>query len=397
MRKINKNIFVFIIVLIIIGFGFISKPYAVAMIESVISFVSDTKAKGPAEAFSNLTDSVESNSTEKLSYHNTMMDINSAYNNLINTRIVEKEDETVVKMDNGYLSHIIEYATDSEIEGYVENIRNLKESTNKPLIYIMAPRKGNYSTFPSNAPNNIKSNCDRFINQLKNNSIDYLDLRVPMVEQGITEEEAFFVTDHHWKPTMGFWATNEICKKLNADYDFTYDKEKLDISNYNIKTYKDMMLGSYGRKVGTYFTNYGLDDFDVITPKFDTNLIHSDLIKNETRSGDFKEALLYPSHLDNSDVYNTEPYTTYMDSNNTIRVIKNLNADKDAKTILMVRDSYACVVTPFLSLNCKELHILDIRRNVRVESVSDYANEVNPDYILILYNGYTKKHYFDFR
>ena len=221
MKKINKNLFVFIIVFLIIGTGYLSRDYIGTMIGSAKSFLTEVKVKGPLEAFSNMTTSVDNNSVEYLSNHSKFMDINSLYNNVINTRVVKKDDETVVKMDNGYLAGEVKSIPNSSIKQYVKNIKELQNKTHTPIVYVMAPEKGYNGGIPSNAQNYIKSNCDRFINELKRNSLDYLDLRDAMNKQKISEKMAFFNTDHHWKPSTGLWATEEICKKLNMNYDFT--------------------------------------------------------------------------------------------------------------------------------------------------------------------------------
>lgn len=400
MKKINKNLFVFIIVFLIVGTGYLSRDYVGTMINSAKTFVTDTKVKGPMEAFSTFTSSVDNNSVEYLSNHSKFMDINSLYNNVINTRVVKKDDETVVKMDNGYLSGEVKSIPNSSIKQYVKNIKELQNKTHTPIVYVMAPEKGYNGGIPSNAQNYIKSNCDRFINELKRNSLDYLDLRDAMNKQKISEKMAFFNTDHHWKPSTGLWATEEICKKLNMNYDFTYSKKLIDISNYNIKKYDNYFLGSYGKKVGTYFTKYGLDDFELITPKFDTELVVNNPVKKQKKSGKFEDTIINSKSLSYDDVYDSWVYSTYSYGDNALQIIDNKKSDKNAKTILVVRDSFAGVVTPYLSLECKQLHILDLRESVigtdRIKSVSDYANKIKPDYIIILYKTVKTEECYDF-
>ena len=75
--------------------------------------------------------------------------------------------------------------------------------------------------------------------------------------------------------------------------------------------------------------------------------------------------------------------------------------NQEGKTVLVVRDSFAGVVTPFLALECKSLHVLDLRTDVigtnRVESVSEYAKEIQPDYIIILYKTVKTPECYEFR
>ncbi len=56
----------------------------------------------------------------------------------------------------------------------------------------------------------------------------------------------------------------------------------------------------------------------------------------------------------------------------------------------MVRDSFACAVSPFLALNCSELYMLDIRHHEnyvgKKVNPADYIAEIQPDYVIVLYN-----------
>ena len=60
--------------------------------------------------------------------------------------------------------------------------------------------------------------------------------------------------------------------------------------------------------------------------------------------------------------------------------------------ILLVRDSFACFVAPFLSLQAGQLHICDMRDYVFGEkfNLDDYINEINPDYVVVLFSGVYK-------
>lgn len=99
-------------------------------------------------------------------------------------------------------------------------------------------------------------------------------------------------------------------------------------------------------------------------------------------------------------MYDSWVYSTYSYGDNALQIIDNKKSDKIAKTILVVRDSFAGVVTPYLSLECKQLHILDLRESVigtdRIKSVSDYANKIKPDYIIILYKTVKTEECYDF-
>lgn len=91
------------------------------------------------------------------------------------------------------------------------------------------------------------------------------------------------------------------------------------------------------------------------------------------------------------DYYNKESYAVYNGGNRQLQIVKN-NLNPNGKKVLIVRDSFACVVTPFLSLQTSELHICDVRKHQDGEKidVEDYINRLNPDYVIVLYSGVGK-------
>ena len=376
MKKINKNIFVFIICFLIIGFGYFNLDFIGSIKNSIVHFFDNAKSNGVINSMNQFTDEVDDASTRYLSYHDQCINLNSLYMRATNTRVVEKDDETIVKMDNGMLAEEVEAISDESIDQYTNNIQKLQAETGIPVIYVMAPQKGYSGGLPSNANNYIGQNCDNFIDSLKAKNINYLDIRESMNQDKISEEDGFFATDHHWKPSTGLWATNEITQKLKNDYDFDYDGSMLDINNFKIDKYSNVFLGSEGRKSGIYFTQYGLEDFDVIYPSYTTNLTVTNPIKGTTRSGEFIDSVLNPQHLEFVTPYESWMYSTYSDGDNAVQIIEN-KLMPEGKTVLVIRDSFAGVVTPFLSLTCKSVHALDLRESVigteRVKSVSDYA------------------------
>lgn len=346
------------------------------------------------------TDEVDDMTSRKLSYHDQCVNLNSLYMRATNTRVVEKDDETIVKMDNGMLAEEVEAISDESIDQYTNNIQKLQAETGIPVIYVMAPQKGYNGGLPSNVNNFIEQNCNLFISSLRENNIDYLDLRESINQQNISIEDSFFATDHHWKPSTGLWATNEITQKLKNDYNFEYDGSVLDINNYKVDTHPRVFLGSEGRKTGIYFTKYGLEDFDVMYPSFATRLTVNNPIEGTTRKGEFIDSVLNKEHLKFDNPYESWLYSTYSDGDNAVQIIDN-ELIPEGKTVLVIRDSFAGVVTPYLSLTCKSVHALDLRESVigteRVKSVSDYAKQINPDYILIIYKTVKTEECYDFR
>lgn len=377
MKKRNYNIIVFCLSALFIMSGWISKPLLSDTKNAVLHFFDTLNI----ETF---IDEVEA-ASKNLSYKNTLIDTYSLYYRITDTKVVEKEDSTIVRMKNDYLAFDNEKLTDSDFEQMANSTLELKEVTDSlqiPFVYVMVPTKLYFEN-----DSNLYYNYESFSSKLESLDIDVLNLAEKMEEQNLSMEDYYFVTDHHWLPETGFWGTNELRKKLTEDYQLTFESQVNELDNYTLHVYEDMFLGSIGKKTGKYFTPLGLDDITMITPDFETNLTVID--DRGTTEGDFQKTLLNTSAFTSDDYYATNPYAAYSYGDFGLQVIKNHFASEDAPEIVVIRDSYACVVTPFLSLGSDTLHILDVRYWEPTESaatISEYIESVDPDCVVILYS-----------
>ena len=73
----------------------------------------------------------------------------------------------------------------------------------------------------------------------------------------------------------------------------------------------------------------------------------------------------------------------FIRGNNALTIINNKNL-KNGKKILVIQDSFANSLVPFLTQNFEEVHIIDLRSfNIKI---SNYMEENDFDNILVLYN-----------
>lgn len=386
MKKINKDVIIFILISIITICGFSKNLlYYVAL-------YSFNLVRGDYSV-NEYIDDIEKGTTKNLSYYTFLIDMNSKILNLQDVNIVKKETDTVIKLKNDYLTFATQYEDYDTIYKSVNEINKLQDicvENNAGFLYVFAPGKDYYGEYPDSVENFCVENYDRFIDGLANEKINTLNIIDEMKKDNRIWEDSFFVTDHHWTPNTGFWANNKICEKLNFDFEFEFDKQYNDLNNYDIKTYEKHFLGSQGKKSGQYFTTFPPDDIDLITPNFETNLTVTQPLKNDSRSGKFEDTVLYKEYIENKDLYLLNPYATYCGGDFRLQIIKN-NLSKNDKKVLLIRDSYACVVAPFLSLQFRETHIIDVRNfdyfygdKINVE---DYIKEQKPDYVILLFNG----------
>ena len=383
MKKFNKNSLLFVFVIIFIMFG-LSLGTIRPILGSIKNILTGSFSIEEAK------DNISTVTNEELTYHNLLMDFNSVKENFLSTKVIKKEDTIVVKSDSGSLIGQSKKIDIIEIKNVVKRIDTLKtvsENNGASFLYCAAPTKELYEIAPQNVENHSKENYDLFLSELANSNIPTINFADTINNK--TDYEPFYYTDHHWTAKSGFAANNAMITELNAQYGFEYNKELMDISNYSIEHYQNWFLGSKGKKVGTYFTWSGADDFDLITPNFKTNLTEEQPFKNQIRTGEFKDTVLYTENLE-KDYYKINTYATYSGGDFRLQIMKN-NLNPNGKKILLIRDSFACVVAPFLALQTSELHVCDVRdadyyvgEKLNME---EYIKMINPDYVLVLYTG----------
>ena len=171
-------------------------------------------------------------------------------------------------------------------------------------------------------------------------------------------EYIYYNTDHHWTTYGAYLAYCDFMESIGF--------YPIDLSNYN-SVILDEFYGSYFSKakpfniqgdILTYYEFYNLE-MDIV--------------------GDRK----YDSIYDISKAELRDKYSLFLRGNNSLTIIKNSKLQNN-KNILVIKDSFANSLVPFLTQNFEEVHVIDLRSfNCKI---SDYINENNFDNIIILYN-----------
>jgi hypothetical protein len=213
----------------------------------------------------------------------------------------------VVKLNNGYLTDLRERIDKSRYISRLKKLRELCKSRNIEFLYVMAPNKiCKYDKqLPVGFSDFSNENMDEFMSLAHDAGIEAIDLREELHTDGLDHYEAFFKTDHHWKPETGFWAANKIREYFTRKGILTNNDRKVsDLSNFNVDIYPDIFMGSYSRRVGANFGGQ-LDDISLIYPQFSTSLR---LTQNGIEKlGSFKDVFFDMSNMAASfekDVYN---------------------------------------------------------------------------------------------
>lgn len=295
-----------------------------------------------------------------------------------------------VKLKNGHLTSIQGKEKTKEAEKQIALLCDKQKEKDKDFLFVLAPKQTpKYEDIlPIGFIDYSNHNGDKLLKSLTENDIPFVDLREEMIKDGIDHSEAFFKTDHHWKPETGFWAYTRIIDYLIKNHIIdNVDSKFTDKHQYDIDVYKDWFLGSSGKRTGKYYA--GVDDFAIIKPKFDTFMkfeIDGSKVKN---IGKFEE-VTYDYKRNKKDYFSSNPYGAYGHGDRGFIRYEN-NFAPINKRVLLIGDSFANSVYPFLSLVIKPCNQLDMRHYKGDFAV--HYEEYNPDIIIVLIstNGVTNK------
>lgn len=273
-----------------------------------------------------------------------------------------------------------------EVESFVEQMAGFAkrlDALKLPLLYVQAPFKlpPKEHQLPPHIQDASNTNADHFLAGLEGRGLSTYDLRPAFWESGMSQNDLFFDTDHHWTIQGAFFSFTDLAAHLNEEYGFSIDPFYLELGHYQQELYQNFYIGSMGRRVGRTFG--GIDDFTLIKPDFETDYVvrEIDYGQEKVYEGSFDEAVLVMDYLSETAPLDTVRYAVYHGDHSEL-ILKNKKQDKGK--ILMIKDSFALPIYSFLSLGVAEVRALDLR--LFKGSVTDYAEQYQPDLVMVLYN-----------
>lgn len=175
------------------------------------------------------------------------------------------------------------------------------------------------------------------------------------------EEEIYYLTDHHWT-TLGAWyAYEQYTKAVGGDLQRAQGKKKFRCIS------KDFYGTTYAK------INYArqADKIEIYEP--------ADKLRVVYNMGEKKTKTLY----DFSFLKTADQYSVFTGGNQA--VLEITGGIKNGKTLLLIKDSFANSILPFLAEDYEKLVVVDLRQlNVSGDRLLEMFS---PTDILILYNS----------
>jgi len=339
-----------------------------------------------------LRDSAEAKTNEILDRDHGFIEVYGAAQRLLGRRVLEDQVEpqyTVVKLTDGFLTFANLDAEQTDLTVRAREMTDFAKRVDRqfhvPVLYVQAPSKFNVADAPDGVEDFSDAEADQFLSDLaEQGEVDTLDLR-PAFRQAAEDdpEEAlglFFGTDHHWTPAGAFLGYQVLCEKLKEDYEFDIPRSYTDPRSYTTYSFEQVFLGSQGKRVGAAYA--GVDGIDVWVPTFDTDFSY--VTSGGVRKGPFQVSLLFPEKLAQTGLYDTNPYVIYSGGDYLLSQAIN-HKNTDGKRVMILRDSFGCALTPFLSLVTAQTDAIDPRSfDGGQKEMLDYVEWLEPDLIIVL-------------
>lgn len=213
--------------------------------------------------------------------------------------------------------------------------------------------------------------------------IPVIDLNSDCIIQTIDSKDRFYYTDHHWSTYSAFETFLITADYMSSFQGLSCDKRFLNLDNYTKLTYPNSFLGSYGIKVGKYYT--GKDDFTVFVPKLETSFhfIGYDSSRNIMieKEGDWFNCLSDREKINDPNFNNK--HSSWTNGQSIEYSIVNRLSENNTK-VLLIAHSYGRPLAQYLSLCYHEVRQLDPQKGRFTGNFLDYIDEYKPDVVLFL-------------
>lgn len=229
---------------------------------------------------------------------------------------------------------------ENRFETNMARMTSFAERTELPAALVIVPEKGYICAdkLPANAlPYEDEAYLARAA-ELCGEAVQFIDLSEPFTELG-NEHQLYYRTDHHWTSEGAYLAYAEICDALELD--------AVSASDFAAET----TPGFYGTSWST--------SLYTLTPPDDLTLLRS------TKSGGAAEVTIEDRETTTAEnmffddaLGGYDKYTVFLDGNHPLVRIKTGNP---GEKLLIVKDSFAHCLAPFLAENFSEIVMIDPR------------------------------------
>lgn len=256
---------------------------------------------------------------------------------------------------------LIEGFTETDTERFEKNlgyVTALTEKTDADVYFALIPGKSSVykSVLPANAP--VEDEWPIIEKSLTATGATAADLYTLLMS--VADEYVYYRNDHHWTSLGAYYGYTQIMRSMGitpvplSEYEETVQSEEFYGTTYSSSGVRWTSPDS----ISTYVPEDGIEVTSYFTDKPEAGVLY-----------DYE-------YLEKKD-----KYSMFLGGNQPLCIVQT--GSVDAPKLLIVRDSYADSMVPFLTPHFSEIHLIDPRYNMN--SVSEYAAENDIDAILVMY------------
>lgn len=285
---------------------------------------------------------------------------------------LQKENNDIFQGENGYLLEKFTEPDWVQLQKYTDSVKRFVQShPNIQFSFMLAPTSVglNEELLPPYATVFPQYKVNQYVGGELQEDLRFLDGFDFLESEKSSFKPLYYRTDHHWTTHGAYLAYQYYAQSMG----WTPYPE----SAFQIKTVTDSFLGSYHTK----------SQFNILTPDSIEAYLPKLAVSTERYVADNKQRIagLY----DESFLTKKDKYSYFLGGVHAVMKLSTKLEPKavDVNKLLIIKDSYAHSVIPFLTLHVPEVHVIDMR--YYNGSIQDYLAENEITHVLFLFNTTT--------
>ena len=364
-NKIRNLILTLVFVVFIFGFalaGLIQKDRKFSEMEN------RNLAEMPKFSWQNLksgkfTSDIESYMSDQIFLKDNLVTLKTGCENLM---LKNYQNGVYLGKDGYYLQQYTENKV--QIDKNIKYINDWAKLINEslPIKFLVAPNSVcvNSDKLPKFAVNDNQLDSIKHIEEKLSDRISLFNAYDSLKNKQKNGEQVFYKTDHHWTANGARIAFEVL----------TADEEKIAPNDYDASVVRDDFYGTLYSKAPSALTKPD----SIVYPKHSEKSKYSVSYAKENKTAD--------SLIDNSFLDKKDKYAAFLGGNFARVDIKNDEAAVNKK-VLVLKDSYANSMIPYLADEYSEIIVVDMRYyHFEKQTVSELIKNEGIDEVLMIYN-----------
>lgn len=283
---------------------------------------------------------------------------------------LQQENNNIYKGKDGYLFDKFTKPDEVQVQQEIEAVKQF--ALNHPKVnmtFMLAPTSiGLYpERLPWLAPVYPQKKANEWIEEQLHNDVTFIngfDFLAPHASEAI-----YYRTDHHWTTYGAYLAYGAYAQQMGW--------KPLSQSDFMIETVSHSFLGSYHTR--SQFAGVAPDQMQAYIPRRQ--------VKTEMYIADSNQT--FTTMYDKSFLTKKDQYSYFLGGVHALmKLTTKLDQQQiDQQKLLIIKDSYAHTVIPFLTNHIPEIHVIDLR--YYNGNITQYMADNGIEDVLFLFNTTT--------